>query len=105
MSSVELNEGLLGVYNSQALNGKTLTGAISSAMVPASPGPGALDVVSQMVSHVMTSFAPTFFHPTATAVGHLDQGKDAVLQSNTTYHSTDSTGGTQVAARDQFHVQ
>ena len=100
--SVELNDGLLGVYNSQALNGKTLTGGMTAAMVPASPRSGALDVVSCMISHVMTTYAPTFFHPTATAVGCLDQGKDAVLQSNTTYHSTDCAGGTQVAARDQF---
>ncbi len=105
MSSVEVNDGLVGVFNSHTLNGKTLTGAISATLVPASPVPGALDVVSQMVSRIMTSYAPSFFHPTSTAVGHLSDGADAVLESNTTYHGTDATGGTQVAARDQFPVQ
>lgn len=101
-SGVELHEGLTGVASSHMQIAATVGAAISANCVPASPAAGALDVVTCMISQVMTSFTPTFFTPTSTAVGYHSDGAGAVLQANAALHGTDISGGTTVAARDVF---
>ncbi|MBU3066826.1 hypothetical protein KO481_35570 [Nocardia sp. NEAU-G5] len=102
MTSVELHEGLTGVASSHMQIAAGVGAAISVNRVPASPKPGALDVVTCMISQVMTAYNPTFFTPTCTAVGYQQAGSSAVHQANSTYHSTDASGGAEVASRDVF---
>ncbi|MGF6887641.1 hypothetical protein ABIA39_006254 [Nocardia sp. GAS34] len=99
---VELHEGLNGVASSHAQIAAGVGTAISTNYGPAGPVPGALDVVTHMLSQVLTTYRPTFFSPTATAVGYQQDGSSAVLQANSTYHSTDVSGGAEVGSRDVF---
>lgn len=100
--SYELDEGLPGVAGTHLASGNTLAGVVSSTVVPASPEPGALDVVSHMISRVMKAHTPTVYHPTSTAIDYWSHGAEGVIQANATYHGTDLTGGSEVAARDRF---